>query len=386
MIKVIPTVEIHEILEFLNSLTEDLRIGDWYGGTTRPQNSYRDIPVPPLTISLNLELTLGCNLRCIHCYAESDPELVSQQKIPKDVWKRLIREAAKLNCRGIGFTGGEPLLVKESLFDLIRYTREAGIPRIGVSTNATLVTAEVANFFAEYNVEVAASLYAANEQVHDSITTVQGSCRKTVDNLLRLKAKGIPIQIKTPVMLNNQDYLEETEQFVNRKFGVAPGMSLTVPVGRACSSSLAHPNELRRFLSDKLLQFAPGKLAIPVRTAPDFSRIYKDKFATRVHGHACFRGFLCITPTGHVLPCLAVRQIVLGNVQRTQLSEIVSSNDTKQLWGLSKDFVKVCQDCEYRYACFDCQAMVGKLVDKPAWCRYDPYTTTWQDLIPEEGV
>lgn len=379
--KVMYTVGIYEILQFLNYLVGDLKVGNWYEGQTRPQNSYRNIPPPPLSFNLQLELTLGCNLRCIHCYAEGAPELAGQEKMSIGEWKRLIREAVKLNCKGIAFTGGEPLLVKELLFELIRYTWGEGIS-FGISTNATLITAEAIDFFTKYNVKCAVSLYAANERIHDSITRVQGSYRRTVDNLLKLKAKGIPIQIKTPVMSENQDYLKETEQFVKEKFNVTPAMSVAFSAGRACLDPLAHPDTFLHFASDKLLELAPARVVIPIRTAPGFSKAYKTQFIRRLHGHHClFNGPLCVTSVGDVLPCPALRRIVLGNVKQSSLEVLLASNEVKHVWKASKDFVEVCRDCEYRYACADCQAIEGeRLFVKPAWCGYNPYKGEWQNL------
>ncbi len=40
---------------------------------------------------------------------------------------------------------------------------------------------------------------------------------------------------------------------------------------------------------------------------------------------------------------------------------------------LTKDKIETCQDCEYRYACFDCRAKAESLTSKPADCWYNPY-------------
>ena len=48
---------------------------------------------------------------------------------------------------------------------------------------------------------------------------------------------------------------------------------------------------------------------------------------------------------------------------------------------ISKDQVKVCKDCEFRYMCSDCSAFTKNpedKFDKPLKCNYNPYTAKWE--------
>ncbi|MBT9141561.1 MAG: Coenzyme PQQ synthesis protein E [Dehalococcoidia bacterium] len=131
-----------------------------------------------------------------------------------------------------------------------------------------------------------------------------------------------------------------------------------LPVGRGCSIA-----------SD---EFMPLQF-MPLHKKPAFLKISKEDFIARLHGHNCWRGRIVITPTGDVLPCPLVRDIVLGNVQHQSLPDIIASDSLKQIWRLTKDKIETCQDCEYRYACFDCRAKAESLTSKPADCWYNPY-------------
>jgi len=70
-----------------------------------------------------------------------------------------------------------------------------------------------------------------------------------------------------------------------------------------------------------------------------------------------------------------------GDARTTPLSEAIEKVEFRQPWGITKDQVLVCQDCEFRYICHDCRAYLQapeESLSKPAKCRYDPYQARWE--------
>src|SRR5579884_2046624 len=96
----------------------------------RPQSAEIDF--------LWLELTGKCNLRCVHCYSDSGPQLPLIQSMGLNDWSRVIGEAADLSCRNLQFIGGEPSL-HPGLPDLIRRAKACGITNVEVYTNGTVL-------------------------------------------------------------------------------------------------------------------------------------------------------------------------------------------------------------------------------------------------------
>lgn len=47
----------------------------------------------------------------------------------------------------------------------------------------------------------------------------------------------------------------------------------------------------------------------------------------------------------------------------------------------SKDKIRECSECEYRYACFDCRpnSLSGNIYEKPWYCTYNPLLGEWDD-------
>lgn len=370
---VIAVLETEDVFELLETLVT-MKLGIWYEGPVRPVKSYYELPHPTLKLRFAwLELTNGCNLRCIHCYAGSAPEKIGTEKMTVSDWKAVIRQLVDLDCRSIQFIGGEPLLYR-GLCDLIQCAKEQGIGSIEVFTNATLVTEKLADFFAQLGVRVAFSLYAPNT-AHDLVTKVPGSFSKTISNIKLLRSKGVPVRAAVIAMSVNQEQVETAVKFAKEELGVEISrFDIIRPTGRGCFDNLV-PNKLIRYA---------------YQTIPRFSRLDKQTFINCLYAHSCWNGELCITPSGNVLPCIFERHMVLGNVLQAPLREIVSSEAVARAWGLSKDLVEVCRDCEYRYACFDCRPKTsnrtGNLFSKPLECLYDPYKGKWAQLPCEAEV
>lgn len=85
--------------------------------------------------------TRKCNLKCVHCYAEScgvdyEGELTNAEA------REMIRDLAAFKAPVLLFSGGEPLM-REDMFELGAYARELGMRPV-ISTNGTLITPAVA--------------------------------------------------------------------------------------------------------------------------------------------------------------------------------------------------------------------------------------------------
>jgi MoaA/NifB/PqqE/SkfB family radical SAM enzyme len=92
----------------------------------------------PLTVFL--DVTNRCNLRCHHCSASAGDEL--DHALTTEEWLALIRRLAELKVLKVIISGGEPLMRP----DIFRLLEELDRWRIGIkmNTNATLVDEQVA--------------------------------------------------------------------------------------------------------------------------------------------------------------------------------------------------------------------------------------------------
>jgi radical SAM protein with 4Fe4S-binding SPASM domain len=154
-----------------------------------------------------LELTYRCNQACRHCYCnlgvhdKRQADELSAREI-----KGILDEAADAGCFWLLLTGGEVLL-REDFWDIYLYAMKKGM-LVEVFTNASLIDEAAAARFAEFppfGIDI--SIYGSNPSVHDGITCVAGSFKKTMDGIAWLKRYNVKFSLKTILMTLNHDDL-----------------------------------------------------------------------------------------------------------------------------------------------------------------------------------
>lgn len=148
-------------------------------GVVAPGRKFYDpVPRPVKNAPINtlvLTLTTGCNLGCSYCYREDldTPKVarVMEHETALAAIDLLFRQAAERQRVGIVFFGGEPLTRFASLRELMSYAErkagEAGIQvDFSLTTNATLLTGEMIDFFGAHRFGIAVSIDGA-ELEHD---------------------------------------------------------------------------------------------------------------------------------------------------------------------------------------------------------------------------
>ena len=307
-----------------------------------------------------IEVTSRCNLRCIHCYAESHEEPTYELNTASIIdW---LNQAFDLGCRKIQFTGGECTLRKD-LPELISFARKKGFVVIEIFTNATLLDESMIQFLLKNKIRVAVSLYSYKASTHDHICGIPGSHKKTIESLKLLLAHGVKVRGSIIAMKQNEKEIKATEFFLS-ELGAPSGPADPIrPCGRGRSME-NWPNEYGRCIIRKDPCF------FPEQTLYNVSRYW----------NSCWFGKAAISATADVMPCVFARQLVAGNLERHSLRNIVNDGLTFY-WKLNRDKVSVCRDCEYRYICRDCRPWAygysGDLYAKTPTCTYNPYQGEW---------
>jgi Fe-coproporphyrin III synthase len=107
-----------------------------YGvGEGAPRNAGERKPVVVWNI------TRRCNLRCVHCYSDSDSREFPGELTTEEC-TRVIEDLASFGVPGLLFSGGEPLM-RRSFFRLAKLARERGL-RLTLSTNGTVISPTIA--------------------------------------------------------------------------------------------------------------------------------------------------------------------------------------------------------------------------------------------------
>ncbi len=101
--------------------------------------------------------------------------------------------------------------------------------------------------------------------------------------------------------------------------------------------------------------------------------------------NSCLNGKISIDCQGHIKNCPSMTES-FGNIQNTTLTHALGKESFKKYWGITKDQIDGCKDCEFRYVCTDCRAYTERNnmsdaidLSKPLKCGYNPYTNKWSD-------
>jgi radical SAM protein with 4Fe4S-binding SPASM domain len=157
-----------------------------------------------------IELTYGCNLRCVHCY---NPTHQARDELTTAQITAVIDQLVEAGCLDLGFTGGE-IFTRRDLFEMLVYAAAKGC-LITLFTNATLITPERADQIQALHPHcVEVSIYGATRDTYEHVTRVPGSFQAFLAGVQLLRERTVPLLIKMPVMTVNQHEVRQAKTLV----------------------------------------------------------------------------------------------------------------------------------------------------------------------------
>jgi radical SAM protein with 4Fe4S-binding SPASM domain len=156
-----------------------------------------------IPIAGEMDLTLGCNLRCSHCFCAPDNR---EKELSFDEICHILDEITDAGCFWLLLTGGEPLL-RPDFLDIYTYAKKKGLI-VTVFTNGTLITTKIADYLKEwtpFSVEI--SIYGMTQETYEKVTGVPGSYSKCMNGIELLLQRKIPLRLKTLVTTLNKHEL-----------------------------------------------------------------------------------------------------------------------------------------------------------------------------------
>jgi radical SAM protein with 4Fe4S-binding SPASM domain len=296
-----------------------------------------------IPLQATIEITLRCNLRCLHCY-NFDRDLPRSRAAdatelrPEEI-HQLMTALKKEGCLFLAFTGGEALS-HPRLFDFLDHARSLHFC-VRILSNGTLLSAGSVERLASYPnlASVELSLYGATAAVHDAVTQLPGSFARTWEGAERLRERGVGVRLKFIVMRQNVHQAESMIRGAEEsQFPFAINALIT---GRYDGTN----GSLGTRIADEDIEplyRGPLRHLVP-RKAPAAA---PEDFACN-----CARGNCAVTSQGDVYPCIAV-PYKAGNVRELPFGEIWRNSPVfARIRSLRLPDYSHCAPCPHRAWC-----------------------------------
>lgn len=194
-------------------------------------------------------ITRTCNLRCVHCYSDSD-RLSYAGELDWEKCQSVIDDLAAFQIPGLLLSGGEPM-VHPRFFELATYARAKGV-RLTLSTNGTRITAEAAQRIKELDFAYVGISLDGIGAVHDEFRRTEGAFDRAVAAFRHCKAVGQKTGLRFTLTRHNVQNLKPVLDFIEQEDIPRVCFYHLVPSGRGGELQLLTPSEARQTL-DTLL-------------------------------------------------------------------------------------------------------------------------------------
>jgi len=299
-----------------------------------------------IPLSVQFDLTYRCNERCVHCYLDHEDhgELTTSEV------KNVLEQLASAGTLFLIFSGGE-LLVRKDFFELLAYARVLGFD-VKLKTNAILLGEREADRIRDLGVrQLQISVYSHRPEVHDAITKVPGSLKRTLTAIRFLRARGLRVLIANVLMRQTVDDYPHVRALA-AELGVECTMDPTITPKMDGDTSIL---SLRLSAPQMLRVFTDKSLVGESFCAPPASAVNTEMLDDRPcsAGHtACY-----ISPYGDVYPCVQF-PLPTGNLRRQRFVDVwYDSPQLNEVREIRMRDLPTCSSCSYMSTCSRCPGL-----------------------------
>ncbi len=338
-------------------------------------------------------MTRRCNLRCMHCYIQSEDKDYSGELTTEEA-KEFIDDLAKAEVPVLLFSGGEPLIRKD-FYELARYATDKKI-RAVVSTNGTLITKEAAKKMKESGIEYVGISLDGGPETHNKFRGQPNAFEKSIEGIKNAMDEGLRAGVRFTLNQLNYDDLDEVIDIVVREGIPRFCMYHLVYAGRGkeiaeLDVTKDQSREVIEKLMKKSIELHDAGVDVEILTTDnhaDGAYIYDYVLENeperadevmellKMHG-GCSAGhkFANVDNLGNVHACQFWGHKTLGNVREKPFSEIWNDPDNEFLAMMRekhKHLKGKCGKCKHNTICGGCriraEAIHGDIWEEDPQC------------------
>jgi len=303
-----------------------------------------DLGIP---LGIHLDVTYRCNERCVHCYLDHD----DQGEMTTAEIKGILDQLAEAGTFFLTLSGGE-VLMRRDFFEILEHARSLMF-NVRIKTNGVMIGSAEAGRMRDLGVEqIQVSVYSHRAEVHDAITKLPGSLRKSIRAIRFLTAQGFKVAIANVLMTaNSGDHAGV--QALARELGVVYTLDPTITPkidGDMSILKLRIPgSELNAVFHNQDLVGNVDEFCAPPPPPGD----------DVMEGVPCSAGHTAayITPYGDVFPCVQF-PLPTGNLRKQRFIDIWrGSRELEEVRSIRAKDLPVCSTCSHVGTCSRCPGL-----------------------------
>jgi radical SAM protein with 4Fe4S-binding SPASM domain len=298
-------------------------------------------------LSLELEFTRKCNLRCVYCYASAGEAL--EHELSLDELIDVVEQARGLGARRVVLLGGgEPLLFPQ-VREVIQHIHSRGLSQ-ALFTNGLLLTSRLCQFLFEHQVTVVIKHNSFSPPIQDLLAGVAGAhagIRRGLDLLMGVGYPDAehPLCIQTVLCRPNRGEIAAMWVWA-REHNIIPYFEVLTEQGRARQNpQLLLPPEEIRAAFEALSGIDRERFGAQWIPRPPIAG-----FTCRRHLYSCL-----VNSQGFVQPCPGV-DVSVGNIRRQPLEAILRESAViRDLRRVYHHIASPCRACRFGGECYGCR-------------------------------
>jgi radical SAM protein with 4Fe4S-binding SPASM domain len=298
-------------------------------------------------LSVQFDLTYRCNERCVHCYLDHADHGEMTTAEVRDV----LRQLADAGTLFLTLSGGE-VLMRMDFFEILEYARSL-LFCVKIKTNAFMIREKQAERLRELGVQsVQVSIYSHRPEVHDAITKLPGSLKRSIEGIRFLQSCGLKVIVANILMRQNlSDYagVKALAQELGAEWTMDPTITPKMDGNRSVVELGIGGDDLQQVFCNPHLVGNVEEFCAP--PPPLGNEVLDDLPCCASHT------FCYISPYGDVYPC-AQFPLATGNVRKQKFLEIwqhsPQMNEVRSIRGRD---LPVCSACIHLASCTRCPGL-----------------------------
>lgn len=297
--------------------------------------------------NLELEISNPCNEHCVHCYRHCFNATKGFLSVKQA--KNALEQAKSLGAKNVTITGGEALL-NPDWKEIVKTADESGF-RISFFTNGSLMKETDADFLSTVKnlKEVQFSLYSLEENDHDSVTNLKGSCEKTKKAIEMLRKRNVPIFLSVPAMQNNKNSFTDVLRWADSE-----NINSCSDCWIFGTSDYKKSNLSQRFSDSDLENYFEESMKDNGALSYVWGKGYGKRNLSQIDFYGGAANSLCINGNGDIFPMIGWYE-KLGNIETDSLKEICENHPLlKKIRTIKASDFPECVNCQDSDFCDFC--------------------------------